>query len=118
MYLNLGTCLNQPLFAFPWMLVGCLFNIYATVYSLTCAFLDISFSGYYCSGASEKPNPVGESYGSVCTAGNYCPNGTAIPIACPSGTFLNITTMEAESDCIPCSPGMLLITLTHLLYSP
>ena len=63
------------------------------------------FAGYYCSGASEEPNPIGKAYGGVCYQGHYCPNGTALPVACPAGTFLNITLMESESDCTQCSPG-------------
>ena len=62
--------------------------------------------GHYCPSRAETPNPVSESYGDVCTAGHFCPNGTAIPQACPAGTFLNITGVGDETDCTPCTPGM------------
>ena len=71
------------------------------------SFILLHILGYYCSGAAEIPNPVGQVYGDVCYNGNYCPNGTDIPVPCPSGTFLNITGMQSVDDCVPCSPGKL-----------
>ena len=48
------------------------------------------------------------SYGDVCWAGYYCPNGTDYPDPCPPGTFLETEGLGDESDCVPCSPGMFL----------
>ena len=62
-------------------------------------------TGFYCSGSSEEAAPVGKSYGDICWAGYYCPNGTASPEPCPPGTFLDVEGMGDESDCVPCSPG-------------
>ena len=38
--------------------------------------------------------------------GHYCPVGSANGIVCPTGTFLNVTGGEAESDCYNCTRGM------------
>ncbi len=46
------------------------------------------------------------SYGDICWAGYYCPNGTASPEPCPSGTFSDIQGLGDESECVSCSPGM------------
>lgn len=44
-------------------------------------------------------------YGDVCPAGSYCPNATAVPIPCPSGTYLDVIQAGDVSDCLACSPG-------------
>lgn len=61
--------------------------------------------GFYCLSGSSEPAPTGQVYGSVCPAGNYCPNGTSVPKPCPSGTFRNTTGASDVSDCLACSPG-------------
>jgi hypothetical protein len=57
--------------------------------------------GFYCSRASPisapGSNAVAEAawvallgvYGSVCSAGGYCPAGSSAPVPCPAGTYLN-----------------------------
>lgn len=59
-------------------------------------------AGFYC----QVKTTTFESF--PCPEGYYCPNGTKAKheFPCPFGTFLNITGAKAESDCIPCSPGM------------
>ena len=41
-----------------------------------------------------------------CPVGHYCPTRTLQPIACPRGTFNNLTHAFNESHCLPCTPGM------------
>ncbi|CEM36103.1 unnamed protein product [Vitrella brassicaformis CCMP3155] len=41
-------------------------------------------------------------YAGRCPAGHYCPEATADPIECPTGTFQPATT---SSECEPCTPG-------------
>ena len=49
-------------------------------------------------------NPVGQE----CTPGYFCPQGSATPTPCPTGTFSNATGNIAESDCQNCTAGTLL----------
>jgi len=65
----------------------------------------VNDTGYYCTGGSEEPEPVGKDYGNTCTAGHYCPNGTHTPVPCPPGTYLTSTGIGSVDDCTPCSPG-------------
>lgn len=87
---------------------------YLPCYALFCHIMPCSaiiclvllcFAGYYCTGGSEEPEPVSQTYGDICPPGYYCPNGTHTPEACPSGTFLISDTMGSVDDCTPCSPG-------------
>lgn len=66
----------------------------------------IFYAGYFCSGGSPEPAPVGQIYGDVCEAGHYCPNGTDISVPCPPGTFLPDTGLQAVEDCLHCTGGM------------
>ena len=70
--------------------------------------------GSYCIGGVRRPCTAGYvavGYGSssaqcdgVCSAGYYCPLGSAFMIPCPSGTYGLVSTIS--SDCTgPCSPG-------------
>jgi hypothetical protein len=88
-------------------------------------------AGFYCTGGSPTPNPgfnqsasaVGTcgaptlfgspsgsglstlSYGGMCPAGAFCPQGSSSPSLCPNGTLANSTANTAPSDCTPCTPG-------------
>lgn len=44
---------------------------------------------------------------SDCPTGHYCPTNTTSKFSnpCPPGTFNNITNLEMESQCTPCSAG-------------
>ncbi|KAG2929556.1 hypothetical protein PC114_g2752 [Phytophthora cactorum] len=44
-------------------------------------------AGFVCSGGSPVANPMGQSYGYVCPAASYCPDGTGSAIPCPVGSF-------------------------------
>ena len=71
--------------------------------------------GKYCDrdeAIAEEQSGVGQpSHGVVtpkdCPAGFYCPLGTETSrqYPCPVGTFSNTTGLEAESECIDCTPG-------------
>nr|XP_006821767.1 PREDICTED: uncharacterized protein LOC100369099 [Saccoglossus kowalevskii] len=65
----------------------------------------LCWAGFYCTLASEEPNPISQVYGDVCWAGYYCPNGTDYPVTCPSGTFLPSAGMDAVDDCLYCTGG-------------
>lgn len=57
-------------------------------------------AGYYCAGGAISASPFPEdATGGPCTAGAYCPVGTAAPIACPPTTFMNSTGAEACALC-------------------
>ena len=43
--------------------------------------------------------------GSGCTQGHYCPVGASSPIACPAGTFTDLTNAAAVTDCSACTAG-------------
>ena len=42
---------------------------------------------------------------SNCPQGYYCPADTTTPIACPAGTYNNLTNQNGVEDCIACPPG-------------
>jgi hypothetical protein len=83
------------------------------------------FGGYYCRLGNTIPTPVsgftnasvlvslddaGSTVsvnvsvgGALCPPGNFCPNGTSIPVPCPAGTFNPST--GAVGPCTPCPAG-------------
>lgn len=45
-------------------------------------------AGFICFGRAEFKNPTkGVTWGRVCSAGFYCPEGTQVEIPCPEGTY-------------------------------
>lgn len=38
----------------------------------------------------------------MCPAGHYCPAGSAVPVACPAGSFNPLRGAGAPADCLPC----------------
>ncbi|RUS80923.1 hypothetical protein EGW08_011304, partial [Elysia chlorotica] len=77
---------------------------YCGITGLT-AVSNTCWGGFYCSLGSEERAPIAQTFGDVCPAGSYCPNGTAVPAPCPSGTYLDTTGASDVGDCIMCSPG-------------
>lgn len=63
------------------------------------------FLGYYCTLQASVSNPTDGVTGNICPMGHYCPTGSAGPIACESGYFLNVTGSDDISDCIICTGG-------------
>ncbi|PIK41162.1 hypothetical protein BSL78_21986 [Apostichopus japonicus] len=62
--------------------------------------------GYYCHLRATVPNPNdGNVTGDECPLGAYCPEGSASPLLCDAGYFLNSTHNDEESDCLPCTAG-------------
>lgn len=51
-------------------------------------------AGFYCTGGSMLPNPMGGAVGNICPRGHFCPAGSSSPSPCPPGRF-------ASSCCIP-----------------
>lgn len=60
-------------------------------------------AGYYCMGKATIPNPTDGMTGVICPAGNYCPEGTGEPIACPPGTYRSSTGGAILADCTTCT---------------
>lgn len=60
--------------------------------------------GYYCTSGSRTRTPDG-SGGDVCPAGNYCPQGSPSPVACPPGTNSTAKGIGQKSQCGACTKG-------------
>nr|XP_020649902.1 multiple epidermal growth factor-like domains protein 11 [Pogona vitticeps] len=67
----------------------------------------LCWEGYYCTQASDRPNPDTHPNGLAgpCPAGHYCPRGTAVPQPCPVGTSAAGTKLSSEAECVLCLPG-------------
>jgi len=64
-------------------------------------------AGFFCTGRSEQPNPVGKPYGDECPAGSFCPQGSGDPVPCPSGRYsASVRATSAEGFCQPCPATM------------
>ncbi|XP_077985306.1 uncharacterized protein LOC144439946 [Glandiceps talaboti] len=59
-------------------------------------------AGYYCPGGNSRPDPPTTE----CPVGHYCELGTAVPTACPNGTYSNTTRNTELANCLSCTPGM------------
>ena len=58
-------------------------------------------AGYACKGSDTSPTPPS----GLCSLGYYCPNGLQ-EVACPAGTYGNITGAPSEAEgCPPCPAG-------------
>lgn len=59
---------------------------------------------YYCRvNASEAAPPYNDDdSGGRCTVGHHCPEGTADPIPCADGTYMED---RQASECLECPPG-------------
>lgn len=72
-------------------------------------------AGHICYGSALSIDPVFNNdtsnnntillYGDSCHPGYYCPEGTAIMIPCPRGTYSPDRLLKAESECKSCDPG-------------
>ena len=62
--------------------------------------------GYYC-----PTNSLGNTEGTVCPVGNYCPQGGSQQQQCPLGTYLDAQGRSSISECKPCLPGYACTTL-------
>ncbi len=67
-------------------------------------------AGFYC----PEGIPTSAPPTFVCTAGSYCPLGSSLPIACPSGTFNNLTGSVSLAACRACSPGQFCAGLRNI----
>lgn len=58
--------------------------------------------GYYCYANTSDYSPF------LCPGGYYCPVNTTDPheYPCPAGTFNNLTNMQDNLACLPCTQGM------------
>ena len=66
-------------------------------------FLDDCDAGFYCwRGAIQKNNPNPTNTSGPCPIAHHCPSGTAKPLGCEEGTYMNLL-MQAE--CFTCPAG-------------
>ncbi|MES1909505.1 MAG: hypothetical protein MHM6MM_002234 [Cercozoa sp. M6MM] len=61
-------------------------------------------AGFFCGRGSATRAPVDGVIGDICSAGGYCPSGSAAPLACPAGTYSNATGLTAQAQCASCPP--------------
>lgn len=59
-------------------------------------------AGFYCKLGAKTAAPAEGATGGPCPAGQHCPAGSAIPLACPDGTR---TTAAAQGTCPACAAG-------------
>jgi len=61
----------------------------------------------YVGNSTKLAAQVTPSCAGACGQGNYCPEGSAAPIACPPGKFGTSASAFSESACSPCPRGAL-----------
>ena len=71
------------------------------------------FGGFVCRGGSitatplvTDETPIELHINDICRPGFYCPNGTAVEVPCPPGTFSPAHQIFNETQCKPCLPGL------------
>ncbi|XP_041098352.1 SCO-spondin [Polyodon spathula] len=62
-------------------------------------------AGFYCLEGSRSSTPILKEFGGVCSPGHFCPNGTALPVPCPTGTYRAESGGRSKGDCTPCPAG-------------
>ncbi|MGH0137990.1 UNVERIFIED_CONTAM: hypothetical protein FKN15_065321 [Acipenser sinensis] len=62
-------------------------------------------AGFYCLEGSRSSTPFLKEFGGVCSPGHFCPNGTALPVPCPTGTYRAESGGRSKGDCRPCPAG-------------
>ena len=63
-------------------------------------------AGFYCPEGSE--NSWGRTIDAgnhTCPRGSFCPAGSAVPSACPPGTYNPSEGMASQAQCLSCTPG-------------
>lgn len=86
---ELGTWMSPRPLSLPPMqhnFTSCAFSCVAGTFGNTANLTDASCSGQ-------------------CPKGHYCPSGTAFPIQCPVGTYLDSKGAASPRSCLPCIPG-------------
>ncbi|RUS80256.1 hypothetical protein EGW08_011985, partial [Elysia chlorotica] len=61
--------------------------------------------GYFCKWYAEMFTPNQTADAEICPQGSYCPEGSASPTACPSGTYGSTTGLTNVTECTACWPG-------------
>ncbi|XP_064629299.1 uncharacterized protein LOC135488586 [Lineus longissimus] len=70
----------------------------------------ICTAGFFCISGMTSPTPAESPMGGLCPLHHFCPNGTSLPKACPSGFHANSTGMRT---CKPCPGGYLCYSRTR-----
>ena len=67
--------------------------------------MKIYYSRYYCRQSASSATPSDGYNADICTAGHYCPEGTAEPHKCPPSTFSPATALVSVDQCLNCTEG-------------
>lgn len=98
----LGTFSNQTMLTAASECTPCSPGYYCDATGLT-EPVGLCLAGFYCTGGSNSSSPpVNDATGGPCPVGQYCTNGTSVPVDCPAGTF---QTSEQQSSCDQCPKG-------------
>ena len=86
----------------------CTAGMYCAMSSMTAAS-GLCDPGYFCTFGATTKQPVSSSTASgvygPCAEGYYCPQGSPLSLACPSGTYQSAPLTYSASQCIPCTLG-------------
>ena len=55
--------------------------------------------------AGARPTNLTLYYGTICTAGNYCPSGSNEPRACSAGYYSDAIGIQVDTQCVLCKNG-------------
>ncbi|GAB9469615.1 hypothetical protein Gpo141_00006888 [Globisporangium polare] len=64
------------------------------------------FEGFVCTQSSPVANPVNQTFGQICPAGYYCPEGSGAGVQCPNGTFRGSIGGTSLNSCTSCPGGL------------
>lgn len=64
------------------------------------------FEGFVCTQSSPVANPVNQTFGQICPAGYYCPEGSGAGVQCPNGTFRASIGGTSLNSCTSCPGGL------------
>ena len=56
-------------------------------------------AGFYCIFSAKSSSPSDGITGDICPVGNYCPEGTSLPITCDAGSYANVTRLATCMEC-------------------
>ncbi|XP_050179054.1 multiple epidermal growth factor-like domains protein 6 isoform X3 [Myiozetetes cayanensis] len=61
--------------------------------------------GFWCKSGARVRDPQDGESGHPCPAGHYCPEGAALPLQCPPGTWAGRAGRRSLQECQPCPGG-------------
>ena len=66
---------------------------------------DVCDAGFYCKEKAFTSAPADGVTGGLCPAGGYCVAGSATPVPCDPGFYINFAGAKTHHQCIACPPG-------------